>query len=104
MRRDPAVRALVAYDIDRVEPLLDAPDLLAQQVAKHRDAGVAGAEMFERVHRDPALALLRFEIVGLALALLVSARQDRAGPDLVDRVGAGPPSVLRHAVFERPGD
>jgi len=49
--------------------LLDA--LHAQQPPQHDDAGIRMREVFERVDRDRALPLLRFEIVGLALTLLV---------------------------------
>jgi hypothetical protein len=83
---------------------VDALDPLPQHVPQHRDAGVGGAEIFERVHRDRALALLRFEIVGFALALLIAAHQLRARPDIGDRIGAGLPLLPPPAVFERPGD
>jgi hypothetical protein len=38
---------------------------------QHRDTGVGGSEIFERVHGNRALALLRLKIVGLALANFV---------------------------------
>src|SRR6516165_12316917 len=56
------------------------------------------------MHRDRALAFLRLEIIGLALAFLVAARQDRARPDVLNRVGPGSPILLWCAVFDRPGD
>src|ERR1700693_4815932 len=53
--------------------------------------------------RDGSLALLRFEIVGLALPLLIAARQERARPDVGDRVGARFPIGLRLAILKWPG-
>src|SRR5436305_959126 len=102
--RDPLIRRGVADDVDWVEALLDALQLLAQQPAQHDDAGIGMRQVFERVDRDRALALLRFEIVGLALPLLVAALQERAGPDVGDRVGPRLPIGLRLAILERPGD
>src|SRR5437667_5357368 len=61
-------------------------------------------EVFQRVHRDRALAFLCFEIVGLALALFVAARQRRARPDVLYCIGPWLPVALRLAVFQRPGD
>jgi hypothetical protein len=42
---------------------------------------------------------LRFEIVGLALPLLVTAFEERARPDVGDRVGPGFPVRLRLAIL-----
>ena len=102
--RDPLVRRWVADDVDRVEALLDALQLLAQQPPQHDDAGVRMPEVFERVDRDRTLPLLRFEIIGLALPLLVAAFEERARPDVGDRVGPGLPIGLRRAILERSGD
>jgi hypothetical protein len=102
--RDAFVRRGVAHGVDRVEALLDALQLLAQKPPQHDDPGIGMRQVFERVDRDRALPLLRFEIVGLALSLLVAALQERARPDVGDGVGAGLPVGLRPAIFERSGD
>jgi hypothetical protein len=60
----------------RVEAFLDALQLIAQKPPQHDDAGIRVRQVFERVDRDRALPLLRFEIVGLPLPLLVAAFQD----------------------------
>jgi hypothetical protein len=41
---------------------------------QHRDPGIRRSTVFERVYSNRALALLRLEIVGLALAILVFPR------------------------------
>ena len=43
-------------------------------------------------------------IVGLALAIFVFPRLDRPRPNVLNRVGARPPILLRRTVFERPSD
>ena len=54
-------------------------------------------QVFERVDGDRALPLLCFEIVGLALPLLVAAFEKRARADVGDRVGPGLPVGLWRA-------
>jgi hypothetical protein len=71
--RDPLVRKGVADHVYRVEALLDALQLFAQHPAQHDDAGIRMRQVFELMDRDRALPLLRFEVVGLALPLLVAA-------------------------------
>src|SRR5215831_19077411 len=102
--RDALVLLGLSDGVDRVEALLDALQLLAQQPPQHDDAGIRMRQVFERVDRDRALPLLRFEIVGLALALLVAAFQERARPDVGDRVGPRLPVGFRLAILKRPGD
>src|SRR5262249_8841486 len=94
----------VADGVDRVEALLEALQLLAQKPPQHDNAGIRMRQGFERVDRDRALSFLRFEIVGLALPLLVAAFEKRARRDVGDRVGPGLPAGLWLAIFERPGD
>src|SRR5580704_5706885 len=89
---------------DRVDALLNAVQLLTQQPPQHDDAGIRMCQVFEPMDRNRALPLLRFEIVGLALPLLVAAFQERARPDIGDRVGPRLPIGLRLAILERPGD
>src|SRR5215813_8525917 len=61
-------------------------------------------QVLERVDRGRTLPLLGFEIVGLLLPLLIAAFQERARPDVGDRVGPRFPIGLRFAILERPGD
>ena len=61
----------VPHHIHRIQSVLNALNLLAQQMPQHRDPGVGGPKILKRVHGNRALALLRLEIVGLALAILV---------------------------------
>jgi hypothetical protein len=82
----------------------DTLQLLAQQRAQHDNAVIRMREVFERVDRDRALYLLRFEIVGLALPLLVAAFEARTRPDVGDRVGSRFSVGLRPAILERPGN
>ena len=58
--RDPLIGRRIAHDVDRVEALLDALQLLAQKPPQHDDAGIGMRQIFERVDRDRALACLRF--------------------------------------------
>src|ERR1044071_5545826 len=102
--RNPPVSGRVADHVDRVEPLFDALDLLAQHAPQHHDAAIRMAEVFQRMHRDRALAFLRLKIVRLSLPLLIAALEERSGADFVDRIGPRLPAALRLAVFERPGD
>ena len=69
----------------------------------HSDTGIV---MLRRLLREQlrALALLRFEIVGLALALLVAAFEEQAPPDVGDRVGPRLLVGLWLAILKRPGD
>ena len=94
----------MAHHVDRVETRLDPLDLLAQEPPQHDDAGIGMGEVFQRVHRDRPLPFLCLEVIGLALALLVAARQRRAGTDVLDRIGACLPVAFRLAVFQGPGD
>jgi hypothetical protein len=61
-------------------------------------------EVFERVHGDRALSLLGFEIVGFLLPILIAALQERAWPDVGDRVGSGLSVGLWLTILERPSD
>jgi hypothetical protein len=45
--------------------------LLSQEMPRHRDPGVGRSQVFEGMHGDRPLALLRLEIVGLALAIFI---------------------------------
>src|SRR6516225_5404385 len=83
---DASVGVWVAHDIDRIEALLDALQLLAQQSPYHNDAGIQMRQVFERVDRDRAPALLRFEIDRFALPFLVAAFEVRARADVGNRV------------------
>jgi hypothetical protein len=89
----------------RVDAWQERPGIAERQhTSQHGDAGVGGAKVFERMHGSRALALLRFAVVGLALALLVAPLQSRARPSLVGNIGPGPPIGLRLTVLQRPGD
>src|SRR5437764_15219324 len=61
--RDPRIRRRIAHDVDRVDALLDTVQLLPQKPPQHDDSGIRMRQVFERVDRDRALSLLRFEIV-----------------------------------------
>ena len=84
--------------------MLGALQLLAQRPPQRDDAGIRMRQVFERVDRDRTLPLLCFEIVGLALPLLVAALQKRARPDVGDGVGPRLPVRLRLAILKGPGD
>jgi hypothetical protein len=94
----------VAHHIHRIEAVLHPLDLLAQQMPQHRDPGVGPSKVFEGMHGDCPLALLRFEIVGLPLAIFVFPGQHGTWSYVLNRVGTGSPVFFRHTVFERPGD
>src|SRR5271166_3929927 len=99
-----SVQPLIPYHVHRIETVAHPLDLLAQCVPQHRNARVGRREVFEGMHRDRALTLLRLEIIGLALTLFVCSRQDRTRSDLLDRICSGPPAVLQPTIFERPGN
>jgi len=43
---------------------------------QHRDPGIRGPEIFQSVHGNRSLTLLRLEVVGFSLAIFVFPRQD----------------------------
>src|SRR3984893_12781656 len=91
--RDLLVATRVAHHIHRIEAILHPLDLLAQQMPQHRDPGVRGPEVFEGMHGDRSLALLRLEIVGLALAGLAYVRDDESIRDNTFRMALKPIAV-----------